>query len=217
MTMKQVRYDGERAWDKVGRIPAFANIMTALRQPTAPKRSQSGATAFSGVQKGMDLRGNSEQRRRDRKTGLGIGAAIALGVAVGLLLVGCGGGGSGPEDAIRQLSQVDYGKPYLGMSKDEVLRCAGQPRSRIPAGQTTETLVYHYTGGGPVPGEKKEKATCTASLTFEKGSLVRVSYAHMDVRSPYAWQSEDDPKKAEQMRREGTPTCVFSLPRCPRT
>lgn len=153
-----------------------------------------------------------------RRACLGIGAAVALGVAGVPLLAGCGGG-SGPEDAIRQLSQVDYGKPYLGMSKDEVLRCAGQPRSRIPAGKTTETLVYHYSGGGPVPssGEKKENATCTASLTFEKGTLVRVSYAHMNVRSPYAWQSEDDPKKAEQMRREGTPTCVFSLPRCPRT
>jgi hypothetical protein len=143
--------------------------------------------------------------------------AAAAGLMMAAALASGCGGGSGPEDALRQLSQIDYGKPYIGMNKDEVLRCAGQPRSRIPAGKTTETLVYHYTGSGPVPGETKEKATCTASLTFEKGTLVRVSYAHMDVRSPYAWQSENDPKKAEQMRREGTPTCVFSLPRCPRT
>jgi hypothetical protein len=165
------------------------------------------------------MRGNSQQQG-DLREGPGIGAAVALAVAVGLLLSGCGGGGSGPEDAIRQLSQVDYGKPYIGMRKDEVLRCAGQPRSRIPAGKTTETLVYHYTGGGPVPssGEgNKQKATCTASLTFEKDTLVRVSYAHMDVRSPYDWQSEDDPKKAEEMRRSEVPSCVFSLPRCPRT
>jgi hypothetical protein len=163
----------------------------------------------------MDLRGNSQQPRRGRRTGLGIGAAVALG----LLLLGCGGGSSGPEDVVRQLSQVDHGKPYIGMSKDEVLRCAGQPRSRIPAGATTETLVYHYSGGGPVPssGDNKQKATCTASLTFEKGTLVRVSYAHMEVRSPYAWQSEDDPKKAEAMRQQEVPSCVFSLPRCPRT
>ncbi|MGK2922254.1 MAG: hypothetical protein ACSLE4_05630 [Methyloceanibacter sp.] len=166
----------------------------------------------------MDLRGNSQQASGGHRAGPGVGAAVALGVAVGLLLSGCGGG-SGPEDAIKQLSRVDYGQPYIGMRKDEVLRCAGQPRSRIPAGSTAETLVYHYSGGGPVPssGEKKEKATCTASLTFEKETLVRVSYAHMDVRSPYAWQSEDDPKKAEEMRRSEVPSCVFSLPRCPRT
>jgi len=167
----------------------------------------------------MDLRGNSQQPRNGHRAGLGLGAAVALGVALGLLLVGCGGGGSGPEDAIRPLSQVDYGKPYIGMRKDEVLRCAGQPRSRIPAGTTTETLVYHYSGGGPVPssGDNKQKATCTASLTFEKGTLVRVSYAHMEVRSPYAWQSESDPKKAEELRNTEVPSCVFSLPRCPRT
>jgi len=164
------------------------------------------------------LDGNSRKLRDGHRAGLGIGAAVALAVAVGLSLSGCGGGSSGPEDAIRQLSQVDYGKPYIGMSKDEVLRCAGQPRSRIPAGTSTETLVYHYSGGGPVPssGDKKQKATCTASLTFEKGTLVRVSYAHMEVRSPYAWQSENDPKKAERMRNEEAPSCVFSLPRCPR-
>ncbi|WP_158007672.1 hypothetical protein [Methyloceanibacter marginalis] len=46
---------------------------------------------------------------------------------------------------------------------------------------------------------------------------MRVSYAHMEVRSPYDWQSEDDPKKAEEMRRSEVPSCVFSLPRCPRT
>lgn len=157
----------------------------------------------------MDLRKNLRMRSAS--------AAGLLGAAV--LLSACGGGGSGPEDAIRQLSQVDYGKPYLGMSKNEVLRCAGQPRSRIPAGKTTETLIWHYTGAGPVPssGDKKEKATCTASLTFEKDTLVRVSYAHMEVRSPYAWQSEDDPKKAEEMRRSEAPSCMFSLPRCPRT
>ncbi|WP_141701392.1 hypothetical protein [Methyloceanibacter marginalis] len=78
-------------------------------------------------------------------------APLAALTVAAALVSSCGGGGSGPEDAIRQLSQVDYGKPYIGMRKDEVLRCAGQPRSRIPAGKTTETLVYHYTGGGPVP------------------------------------------------------------------
>jgi hypothetical protein len=161
----------------------------------------------------MDLRAYCQRSERSRPARLVIGAAVALG----LLLAGCAGG-SGPQDAYKQLTAVDYGKPYIGMSKSEVLSCAGQPRSRIPAGQTTETLVYHYSGAGPMPGagDKKDKATCTASLTFEKDSLVRVSYAHMDSRSPYAWQKERDPEKREQMRREGVPSCAFSLPRCPR-
>lgn len=129
---------------------------------------------------------------------------------------GCGGGSSGPEDAYKSLTRVDHGKPYLGMSKADVLRCAGQPRSKIPAGSSAETLIYHYTGTGPVPGASAKNATCTASLTFEKEKLVRVSYAHKDVRSPYAYQSEDDPEKAERLRREQVPSCVFSLPQCPR-
>jgi hypothetical protein len=151
------------------------------------------------------------QRGLQGLAGLGAAACVAG------FLAACGGGGSGPEDALAQLSRVDYGKPYLGMSKAEVLGCAGEPRSRIPASSTAETLIYHYNGAGPVPGGTPENATCSASLTFEGGRLVRVSYAHMQVRSPYAWQSERDPEKAEQMRREGTPSCVFSLPRCPRT
>ena len=138
-----------------------------------------------------------------------------LAGALGCLASGCAGG-SGPEDTFKQLTRVDYGKPYHGMSKQEVLRCAGQPRSRIPAGSSAETLIYHYSGSGPVPDADTKNATCTASLTFEKQTLVKVSYAHMKVRSPYAWQNEDDPEKAERLRREGAPSCVFSLPQCPR-
>jgi hypothetical protein len=173
---------------------------------------------------------------RDRgRTGLGFVAGMALAGALSLLLAACAN--TGPGDAIERITAVDYGQPYLGMSKTEVLSCAGTPRSRIPAGKTTETLVYHYSGAGPVPsgaaesgdkkkasspfggGEKKSKGpkpTCTASLTFEKDVLVRVSYAHMNVRSPYEWQGEDNEAAAERMRKEGVPTCVFSLPRCRR-
>ena len=160
-------------------------------------------------------------------------AGAILAACVAGLLAGCASG-SGPEDAYKQLTRVDYGRPYIGMSKAEVLQCAGQPRSRIPAGASTETLIYHYSGAGPVPSaeaadekkkssnpfskKKKSKGTtdCTASLVFEKDRLVRVSYAHKNVRSPYDWQGEEDPKKAEAMRREGVPTCTFSLPRCRR-
>jgi hypothetical protein len=67
-------------------------------------------------------------------------------------------------------------------------------------------------------GKNKKKDdkdwTCSASLVFEGGKLVRVNFAHRDVRSPYQWQSEKDAKKAEAMRNEPVPTCEFSLPRC---
>ena len=157
----------------------------------------------------MALRKSQGHRLRRTVTN----AACVFGLAAASL--GCAGG-SGPEDAYKQLTRVDYGKPYIGMSKTEVLRCAGQPRSKIPAGSSAETLIYHYTGQGPVPGADTRNATCTASLTFEREKLVKVSYAHMDVRSPYDWQGEDDPEKREQLRREQVPTCVFSLPQCPR-
>ena len=72
-------------------------------------------------------------------------------------------------------------------------------------------------------GDKKDKKkdkdkdwTCSASLKFEDGKLVSVNFAHKDVRSPYAWQAEKDPKKQEAMRNEEMPTCTFSLPRCSR-
>ena len=187
----------------------------------------------------MNLRGD---RHKARLCAAPVRRAAILGLAVGLagLLAGCAGG-SGPVDAYKQLTHVDYGKRYIGMSKAEVLQCAGQPRSVLPAGGGAETLVYRYNGAGPVPGgtgggsedDKKKKkkkgglldtgsstaadGDCSASLTFENGRLIRVHYAHKDARSPYAWQSEDDPKKREEMRREGDgPTCTFSLPRCPR-
>ena len=178
-----------------------------------------------------------DERRTGRGLAAGIASAMGLGLSVGLavLLSACASG-SGPEDAYKQLTRVDYGKPYIGMSKAEVLSCAGQPRSRIPAGAGAETLVYHYSGAGPVPqasdadsgdkkssspfgGKKKSKGPkpdCSASLTFEDDKLVRVSYAHMNVRSPYEWQSEDTEEAQEKMRNEALPTCVFSLPRCRR-
>ena len=66
--------------------------------------------------------------------------------------------------------------------------------------------------------KKKENAdwTCSASLVFEDGKLVRVNFAHKDVHSPYDWQAEKDPVKQEEKRKEGVPTCEFSLPKCPR-
>jgi hypothetical protein len=134
----------------------------------------------------------------------------------------------------------DPAAPYLGMTKAQIIACAGEPHSRFKSGAEKETLTYHYTRGGPVPAEKpkadqkkseekKSKSifgklknkedknwTCSASLVFENDKLVRLTFAHRDVRSPYQWQHEKAPEKAEKMRKEGVLTCTFSLPRCAR-
>ena len=178
------------------------------------------------------------------------------------------------------------------MSVTAILACAGEPHSRFESGPNKETLVFRYTGTGPVPAEKtdgktsggkksaddkpsrrptpdirrqasdatksadktsddaksagkpsgdkkaddskpdtnklssifgknskkKENAdwTCSASLVFEDGKLVRVNFAHKDVHSPYDWQAEKDPVRQEEKRKEGVPTCEFSLPKCAR-
>ncbi len=137
----------------------------------------------------------------------------------------------------------DPARPYLGMSTEAIIACAGAPHSRYKSGSDAETLTYHYSGAGPVPapsggdkekkdkdkdkpnlsffgGDKKDKKkknsdwTCTASLTFENGKLTQVNFAHKDVRSPYDWQKEKDPKKQEALRNAPLPTCTFSLPNC---
>ncbi len=51
---------------------------------------------------------------------------------------------------------------------------------------------------------------------FDGDSVVRISFAHKNVDSPYAWQKIKDPDKAERKREEGVPTCTFTLPNCPR-
>jgi hypothetical protein len=182
----------------------------------------------------MNLRRNPQASRRDAAGFAVLVASVVLTAGLATALQACAY--SGPRDMYDRLTTKDYGKPYIGMSKAEVLRCAGQPWSRIATGAGSETLVYHYTGAGPVPGgasapDKKKKDsnpfsgltprktgdfTCTASLAFDGDKLTRVNYASKDVRSPYAWESEKDPKKREEMKEEGAPTCVFSLPRCPR-
>lgn len=150
-------------------------------------------------------------------------AAALIAVGAGLLL----SLGSSARAA-------DPARPYLGMSKEEIVACAGEPYARYKSGADRETLTYHYSGAGPAPaasGEKKKKDkpsfsfggdkgkkdkgwTCTASLVFESGRLARVSFAHKDVKSPYDWQKEKDPKKQEAQRKAGVPTCSFSLPNC---
>ncbi|MBM3543691.1 MAG: hypothetical protein FJX44_04165 [Alphaproteobacteria bacterium] len=156
---------------------------------------------------------------------------LAIEVCLPLALMSCGG--MGPQSTLQSIAYGDPAKPYLGMSKAEIVSCAGQPHSRYGSGEGSETLTYRYSGAGPVPGaapkstDKKKPFgggsssdskdwTCSASLVFENDRLTRVSFAHREVRSPYAWQAEKDPEKQEEMRKAELPTCTFSLPRCRR-
>jgi hypothetical protein len=165
---------------------------------------------------------------------------ILPSLAAAALLASCATAVQGPSDVVKQITRSDPTGPYLGMTKAEVIACAGQPHSRY-GGASGETLTYHYSGAGPVPApektsgdkdEKKEKPKgifggvggnkdkgnwdCTASFAFEGDRLVRINFAHKDVESPYAWQKIKDPEKAEKAREAGVPTCSFSLPNCPR-
>ena len=47
----------------------------------------------------------------------------------------------------------DPAAPYLGMTKAQIIACAGEPHSRFKSAAEKETLTYHYSGGGPVPAE----------------------------------------------------------------
>ena len=139
-----------------------------------------------------------------------------------------------PGATLTNVMTADPAKPYLGRTKTEIIACAGFPSASIQT-DTGEVLTYRYKGAGPVPGaaKKAEKTskkkglfggdagrrsdkdwTCSASLTFQHDRLVRVRFAHKDVDSPYAYQAESNPKKAEAMRKAKTPTCTFSLPNC---
>ena len=164
--------------------------------------------------------------------------AVLASLAAALLLASC----ANPQATLKAVAYGDPTKPYLGMSKEEILACAGAPHAKYPIGAAAETLTYHYSGAGPVPAEPKpnkkksdEKSeekkkgglfagvekkgdkdwTCTASLVFENDRLVRVNFAHKDVESPFAYQAKKD-KEGNEAKPEPVKTCVFSLPRCAR-
>ena len=138
----------------------------------------------------------------------------------------------------KHIAYGDPAAPYLGMSKTDIIACAGPPHSRYQSGGATETLTYHYEGAGPVPGEaaqsrregtnprrrrrrgasfaaaiKKDNKdwTCTASLVFENDHLTRVNFAHKDVEALMPRRQEKDRRRRRRARR-ALPTCTFSLP-----
>ena len=73
----------------------------------------------------------------------------------------------------------DPAAPYLGMTKAQILACAGEPHSRFKSGAEKETLTYHYSGAGPVPvpaqepnaEEKKSEEKEPKSIFSKRASL----------------------------------------------
>jgi hypothetical protein len=147
-------------------------------------------------------------------------------LAVGLLAAAC----ASPVATLERTISGDPAKPYLGKSKAEIMACAGAPFASYK-GSSTETITYHYSGAGPVPGGDAKKPgepekpgllitkksdknwKCTASLTFEADHLIRVTFAPQVVVSPYADQSDDNKKKKSAAPAEPV-KCTFVLSNC---
>ena len=145
-------------------------------------------------------------------------------LAASLLASSC----QSPKATFERTFLPDPAKPYVGMTKEQVIACAGAPAGRYNT-NTGETLVYHYSGAGPVPqaapkkdeskqtnpfGKKKSDKDydCNASLVFEGGRLTRVTYAPRLAVSPY--ETKKDPKTGEKVPVEQPKPCSFSLPNC---
>jgi hypothetical protein len=166
--------------------------------------------------------------------------ALLPALAAALSLASC----ANPAATFKHIAYGDPAAPYLGMSKADIVACAGPPHSTYKSGGTSEILTYHYSGAGPVPEapksdekDKKDKPdekkpgflggfkkddkdwTCTASFVFENDHLTKVNFASKDVNSPYAYQSGKSVTEREKKAAKG-PTevtvCTFSLPRCPK-
>ena len=146
-------------------------------------------------------------------------------IAIGSVMAAC----QAPLQTIERTVKGDPGKPYYGMTKAEIIACAGQPRGSYMRGNA-ESLTYHYSGAGPVPGPAPKKSdksnkpdmmskpkedknfACAATLTFEQGRLTKVTYAPARVVSPY--ETKTDPKTHEKVSVPQPEACTFSLPNC---
>ena len=145
-------------------------------------------------------------------------------LAASLLVSGC----QSPKATFERTFLPDPAKPYVGMTKEQIVACAGRPAGRYNT-DTGETLVYHYSGDGPVPqaAPKKDESKqtnpfgkknsdkdydCNASLVFEGGRLTRVTFAPRLAVSPY--ETKTDPKTHEKVPVEQPKPCSFSLPNC---
>ena len=138
------------------------------------------------------------------------------------------GGCQAPKQTFERTFLPDPAKPYIGMTKEQVLACAGTPSNSYGIAKG-ETLVYHYSGAGPVPtANNKQKSDqsknplskpksdknwkCGASLVFEDGKLARVTFAPNGVVGPY--DTKKDSKTGEKVPVAQPDPCTFSLPNC---
>jgi hypothetical protein len=156
------------------------------------------------------------------------GSMGAVRILLAILVAGLSlGACQAPVATFERTMLGDPAKPYLGMTKAEIIACAGTPAGSYATG-TGETITYHYSGAGPVPSAAKSDAPkgplgkpksdknydCNASLAFEADHLVRVTFAPVGVVSPYTEKS--DPKTHEKAYVTPPKPCVFSLPNCAR-
>src|SRR5665809_125692 len=72
-------------------------------------------------------------------------------LAAALIIAACAGLSS---SLVSPAHGADPGSAYLGMTKAEIVACAGEPYARYKSGAEAETLTYHYSGAGPVPGTR---------------------------------------------------------------
>lgn len=155
-----------------------------------------------------------------------VAKALLAIVAVGASLGGC----QAPRQTFERTFLPDPAKPYIGMTKEQIIACAGTPYNSY-SNAKGETFVYHYSGAGPIPtADNKQKSDqgknqsplskpktdknwkCGASLAFEDGKLARVTFAPNGVVGPY--DTKKDPKTGENVPVPQPDPCTFSLPNC---
>ena len=121
--------------------------------------------------------------------------AIAARLAT-LVLVSAG---AGLYAAVGAVAKQDPAAPYLGMSVTDILACAGEPHSRFESGPDKETLVFRYTGAGPVPAEKAKADDKTSG--GKKSADKKSADTKSDDKTSDATKSDD--KKSDDKQSGG--------------
>ena len=135
-----------------------------------------------------------------------------------------------PRQTFERTFLPDPTKPYIGMTKEQIIACAGKPTGQLRH-HSGATLAYHYSGAGPVPRRRRRRRTsrskparsgsrndkdwkCNASLVFESGRLARVTFAPRHAVSPYGTRS--DPKTRERVAGRAAGALHFLAAELPR-
>ena len=86
-----------------------------------------------------------------------------------ILAAGLGASSCQSPKATFERTFFDPAKPYVGMTKEQVVACAGAPAGSYNTDKG-ETLVYHYSGAGPVPqaAPKKDEFEADQSVREEE-------------------------------------------------